>query len=269
MFIVNWIVLCLLSSISKVYIWPARPSTCLPPKWMQRSALDSMLSIALLHILFLLSLRLLNSSVILLCKSWRLAGGVLYTLAFKYPHRKKSNGARSGDLGGHSTGWPRPTTLPGNSSCNRRLTTLALWHGAPSWKNQTCGMDPFWFCAYLPTATNLSTIVSLMTSRYLAAFMLLSINMGPIRVPLPMMPPQTTSFPLFWGMSYVKSLGGLFRGAYLLTFRVFTFPLIGNTASSPMMTSRMNLFGRFVSHWQYATLLGKSAFCRAFLRCIT
>jgi hypothetical protein len=33
-----------------------------------------------------------------------LIGGSVYTAFFKCPHKKKSNGVRSGDLGGHSTG---------------------------------------------------------------------------------------------------------------------------------------------------------------------
>ena len=51
----------------------------------------------------------LNSFKIRVLKSSRLIGGVWKT-CFKYPHKKKSNGVRSGDLGGHSWGVLRATT---------------------------------------------------------------------------------------------------------------------------------------------------------------
>ena len=47
-------------------------------------------------------LRASNSRVIRCCRSFRSTGGDLYTLPLTYPHRKKSIGVRSGDLGGHS-----------------------------------------------------------------------------------------------------------------------------------------------------------------------
>ncbi|GBN85562.1 hypothetical protein AVEN_37034-1 [Araneus ventricosus] len=42
--------------------------------------------------------------------SWNVGGGVAYTRCLMYSHRKKSNGFRSGERGGHSTQLPYPMT---------------------------------------------------------------------------------------------------------------------------------------------------------------
>ena len=72
------------------------------------------------------------SSTILLRSSSMFAGGLLKILDFKCPHKKKSRGVRSGDLGGHSTSSFSEITLLPKSWCRRSVTILRLCAGAPS-----------------------------------------------------------------------------------------------------------------------------------------
>lgn len=57
-----------------------------------------------------------HSLIILVGKSSRESGLVAFTLLFRCPRNKISKGARSGDLGGHSTVPLLPIHRPGNSS---------------------------------------------------------------------------------------------------------------------------------------------------------
>ncbi|GBO19216.1 hypothetical protein AVEN_20831-1 [Araneus ventricosus] len=54
---------------------------------------------------------LAQASVIRFRSSCNVGGGVTYTRCLMYPHRKKSNGFRSGERGGHSTKSQYPMTL--------------------------------------------------------------------------------------------------------------------------------------------------------------
>ncbi|GBO24163.1 hypothetical protein AVEN_82723-1 [Araneus ventricosus] len=55
-----------------------------------------------------------------------------YTSSLRWPHRKKSNGVRSGERGGHRTGPPRPIQRPGYSVSNQPRTGAQKCAGAPS-----------------------------------------------------------------------------------------------------------------------------------------
>ncbi|GBM16134.1 hypothetical protein AVEN_163152-1 [Araneus ventricosus] len=59
---------------------------------------------------------LAQASVIRFRSSYNFRGGVAYTRCLMYPHRKKSNGFRSGERGGHSTQPPFPMTCCWNVS---------------------------------------------------------------------------------------------------------------------------------------------------------
>ena len=54
----------------------------------------------------------LHSRLILSLRSSIEATGVAYTLSFKWPNRKNSQGVKSGERGGHSNG-PLPIQFPG------------------------------------------------------------------------------------------------------------------------------------------------------------
>jgi hypothetical protein len=62
-------------------------------------------------------------------------GRCLKTLALKYPHRKKSQGLKSGEHGGHRTASCKETTRPGNIFKIAR-GRHAVWVVAPSRWNQ-------------------------------------------------------------------------------------------------------------------------------------
>ena len=63
-------------------------------------------------------MRTLISAVIRLSRSSRSAGGVTKILDFRCPHRKKSSGVKSGDLGDHSTGrFNAITRFPNSALC--------------------------------------------------------------------------------------------------------------------------------------------------------
>ena len=64
---------------------------------------------------------------------WR-RGGI--NPLFEIPHKKKSQGVKSGDLGGHSISRCKATTWLPKSSFRRSETLRALWQGAPSWNHQ-------------------------------------------------------------------------------------------------------------------------------------
>ena len=58
---------------------------------------------------------------------------VAYNLLLRYPHRKKSQGVKSGDLGGHSLGWCKAMLLCLKNSVIQVLTSTEVCAGAPSW----------------------------------------------------------------------------------------------------------------------------------------
>ncbi|GBO41960.1 hypothetical protein AVEN_172376-1 [Araneus ventricosus] len=59
---------------------------------------------------------LAQAPVIRFRSSYNDGGGVAYTLCLMYPHRKKSNGFRSSERGGHSSQPPYPMTCCWNVS---------------------------------------------------------------------------------------------------------------------------------------------------------
>ncbi|GBL98053.1 hypothetical protein AVEN_84562-1 [Araneus ventricosus] len=59
---------------------------------------------------------LAQASVIRFRSSCNVGGGFAYNRCLMYPHRKKSNGFRSGERGGHSTQSPYPMTCCWNVS---------------------------------------------------------------------------------------------------------------------------------------------------------
>nr|GBL93515.1 hypothetical protein AVEN_78145-1 [Araneus ventricosus] len=80
---------------------------------------------------------LAQASVIRFRSSCNVGGVVAYTCCLMYPHRKKSNGFRSGERGGHSTQPPNPMTCCWNMS-RMYYWTLDTWcGGAPSCCNDT------------------------------------------------------------------------------------------------------------------------------------
>ena len=101
------------------------PSTCPPFLSTQACALVLMALIAR-RITPLCCRRASTSAMILSRRSPMSRGGVVKTLLFRYPHKKKSHGVRSGDLGGHSVGWCTAKTLLWNSSLSLSLT-MTLW----------------------------------------------------------------------------------------------------------------------------------------------
>ncbi|GBN88373.1 hypothetical protein AVEN_259528-1 [Araneus ventricosus] len=78
---------------------------------------------------------LAQASVIRFRSSCSVGGRVAYTRCLMHPQRKKSNGFRSGERGGHSTQPPYPMTCCGNVSRMYCWTLDTLCRGAPScWK---------------------------------------------------------------------------------------------------------------------------------------
>ncbi|GBN39232.1 hypothetical protein AVEN_259531-1 [Araneus ventricosus] len=79
---------------------------------------------------------LAQASVIRFRSSCNVGGGVKYTRCLMYPHRKMSNGFRSGERGGYSTQPPYPMTCCWNVSRIYCWTLDTLCGGAPScWKH--------------------------------------------------------------------------------------------------------------------------------------
>ncbi|GBM09100.1 hypothetical protein AVEN_5284-1 [Araneus ventricosus] len=70
----------------------------------------------LLHIVQHGRYTLAQASIIRFQSSCNVGGGVAYTRCLMYPHRKKSNGFRSGEGGGHSTQPPYSMTCCWNVS---------------------------------------------------------------------------------------------------------------------------------------------------------
>ena len=63
-----------------------------------------------------------------------------YTLSFKYPQRKKSNGFKSGEWGAHSCSARLLMILFPNTSLKKVKAKLEVWGVAPSCWNQACLM---------------------------------------------------------------------------------------------------------------------------------
>ncbi|GBO02620.1 hypothetical protein AVEN_71588-1 [Araneus ventricosus] len=80
---------------------------------------------------------LAQASVIRFRSSCNVGGGVAYTRCLMYPHRKKSNGFRSGERGGHSTQAPYPMTCCWNVSRMYCWAFDTLCGGAPLCWNRT------------------------------------------------------------------------------------------------------------------------------------
>ncbi|GBL78048.1 hypothetical protein AVEN_143355-1 [Araneus ventricosus] len=79
---------------------------------------------------------LAQASVIRFRSACNVGGGVAYTHCLMYPHRKKSNGFRSGERGGHSTQPPYPITCCWNVSRMYCWTLDTLCGEVPScWKH--------------------------------------------------------------------------------------------------------------------------------------
>ncbi|GBM56165.1 hypothetical protein AVEN_85328-1 [Araneus ventricosus] len=82
---------------------------------------------------------LAQASVIRFGSSCNVGGEVAYTRCLMYPHRKKSNGFRSGERGGHSTQPPYQMTCCWNVSRMYCWTLDTLCGEAPSCWNHTFG----------------------------------------------------------------------------------------------------------------------------------
>ncbi|GBM76108.1 hypothetical protein AVEN_18942-1 [Araneus ventricosus] len=80
---------------------------------------------------------LAQASVIRFQSSCNVGGGFAYTRCLMYPHRKKSNGFRSGECAGHSRQPPYPMTCCWNMSRMHCWTLDTLCGGAPSCWNHT------------------------------------------------------------------------------------------------------------------------------------
>ncbi|GBM97427.1 hypothetical protein AVEN_22181-1 [Araneus ventricosus] len=80
---------------------------------------------------------LAQASVIRFRSSCNVGGGVAYTRCLMYPHRKKSNGFRSGERGGYSTQPPYPMTCCWNVYRMHCWTLDTLCGEAPSCWNHT------------------------------------------------------------------------------------------------------------------------------------
>ncbi|GBM16810.1 hypothetical protein AVEN_261126-1 [Araneus ventricosus] len=78
-----------------------------------------------------------QASVMRCRRSCNVGGGVAYTCPFMCPHKKKSNGVKLGERGGHSTKPPYPTTSYWNVSIRYCLTFETLRREAPSCYNHT------------------------------------------------------------------------------------------------------------------------------------
>ncbi|GBO45786.1 hypothetical protein AVEN_30481-1, partial [Araneus ventricosus] len=75
---------------------------------------------------------LAQASVIRFRSSWNVGRGVAYTRCLVYPHRRKCNGFRSGERGGHSTQPPYPMTYCRNVPRMYCWALDTLCGGAPS-----------------------------------------------------------------------------------------------------------------------------------------
>lgn len=78
----------------------------------------------------------LISAVMFFFRSITLFGLLSYTLDLRYPHKKKSNGVRSGNRGGYETSPHLDTNLPENCSIDNAMLSFDVWHVAPSCWNQ-------------------------------------------------------------------------------------------------------------------------------------
>ena len=106
------------------------PSTCCPFRSIQRAArrIISLIAFRTIRRLFWL----LNSSTIRCLKTARDRGGLVKIFDLMYPHRKKSQGVKSGERAGQSLSPSQVITRPGNISCKRSCTISARCAGAPS-----------------------------------------------------------------------------------------------------------------------------------------
>ena len=114
-----------LNSIS--VIWPPRAR-------LQRSILWTQFSTTLAHIS---TGTLAISRWMLSLRSSKVAGLLAYTSDLIWPHRKKSNGIRSHERGGHSNGSFLEITRSPNLPFNISIVTRAVWLVAPSCWNHT------------------------------------------------------------------------------------------------------------------------------------
>ncbi|GBO40157.1 hypothetical protein AVEN_254208-1 [Araneus ventricosus] len=78
-----------------------------------------------------------QASVIRFRSSYNVGGGVACTRCLMYPHKKKFNGFRSRECGGHSTQPPYPMTCCWNVSRMHCWELDTLCGGAPSCWNHT------------------------------------------------------------------------------------------------------------------------------------
>ncbi|GBN90445.1 hypothetical protein AVEN_19182-1 [Araneus ventricosus] len=78
-----------------------------------------------------------QASVMSRRRSCNVGEGVAYTCPFICPHKKKSNGVKLGERGGHSTEPPYPMTGFWNVSIGYCLTFEILCGGRPSCWNHT------------------------------------------------------------------------------------------------------------------------------------
>ncbi len=81
------------------------------------------------------------SRIILCLRSSTLAGGLTKTLLFTYPQRKKSQGVRSGDRGGHSGLWWKAMIWFGKKSASQARISSAVCascahHNLAKWIDQ-------------------------------------------------------------------------------------------------------------------------------------
>ena len=75
------------------------------------------------------------TSSMLTSSSSRVSTSFLYTSLFIKPHKQKSNGVKSGDLGGQLMVLPRPIHLLGKVSLRCCITCRVKWEGGPTcWK---------------------------------------------------------------------------------------------------------------------------------------
>ena len=72
------------------------------------------------------------TSSMLMSSSSSICTFFLYTSLFIKPHKQKSNGVMSGDLGGQLMVLPRPIHLLGKVSLRCCITCRVQWEGAPS-----------------------------------------------------------------------------------------------------------------------------------------
>ena len=102
-----------------------------------------------------------NSLVSRSRSSSTLAGGVVYSWPLMYPLKKKSNGVRSGERGGHSCSCPSDTVRFPKSSFSRAATALARCAGEPSCTHHPLARRPLFLSSNLPlmlVTTKLSII---------------------------------------------------------------------------------------------------------------